>query len=571
VFKDILEGHADHVEAHELLAKTYRKMGNPEGALETLEKVMTLEGTRADSQDLDKLRSTLDAYEDTISEFASPLRSELESNVQKLKQLGRKATAAAEQEPDLDFNNLAEEGQPVIQPDAVPIIKFGGQEPVIKIEEEEDTIDLDEMEESLEMERIEIKDETPQSLMSLLDNQKLYDENPNWKDFQLPPMFQERPPQMPRQEPLPEMKPQFPKPPVQESLSPPQQPEGSRPLQAPVSPAQDLLSQSLQESMRAQAQMVDRLAQELRDVSSRMDARPQFVPAPVQPPQMQRPIPPTFPAYQPPPPSSLPYQPPPVLEQPVVPPPGQDTGGIPRFARDFIEEEEEAKIAPFHGPAEPVKRTAKEAMPATAAGKTAVETAEAPEIRRETSPQKTAHRDQKKQGKKDLRQRLKDFLKRIRERLEQRRQKPEGAGKPPVKKASPQRSKSSKRPKATKPATGVPSASPPPEQTETRAQGLMNYLEELTEYLPERRKSSFLHSDARLKIEYIKSRLQGRSGIKNQIESKFTPRVTSSSLDAGKIAETFDFMKNLASYHPDKTLGTMLQSKLNGILHKIRE
>ena len=99
----------------------------------------------------------------------------------------------------------------------------------------------------------------------------------------------------------------------------------------------------------------------------------------------------------------------------------------------------------------------------------------------------------------------------------------------------------------------------------------MNYLEELTEYLPERRKSSFLHSDARLKIEYIKSRLQGRSGIKNQIENKFTPQVPSSSLDVGKIAETFDFMKNLASYHPDKTLGTMLQSKLNGILHKIRE
>jgi len=99
----------------------------------------------------------------------------------------------------------------------------------------------------------------------------------------------------------------------------------------------------------------------------------------------------------------------------------------------------------------------------------------------------------------------------------------------------------------------------------------MNYLEELTDYLPERRKSSFLHSDARLKIEYIKSRLQGRSGIKNQIESKFTPQVQSSSLDVGKIAETFDFMKNLASHHPDKTLGTMLQSKLNGILHKIRE
>ena len=115
-----------------------------------------------------------------------------------------------------------------------------------------------------------------------------------------------------------------------------------------------------------------------------------------------------------------------------------------------------------------------------------------------------------------------------------------------------------------------------------QAGGLVNYLEELTEYLPDKRKSSFRHSDARLKIEYIKSRLQGRSGIKSHIESSFAPKtdrsagrsaeesISSTSMDVGEIAETFDFMKNLASYHPDKTLGTMLQSKLNGILQKIR-
>ena len=408
------------------------------------------------------------------------------------------------------------------------------------------------------MERVEIQDETPESLMTLLDNQKLYNENPNWKDFQLPPMFQERPPQSPAQEqlrqtipqtpfrPPPEMKPPLPEPPVQESLSPPQQ---------LLSPARELLSQSVQESMRAQAQMVDRLAQELQDISSRMNARPQFIPAPVQPP-----------------PTSPPYQPPPALERPVVPPPGEAAGGIPRFARDFVEDEEEAGFAPFGGPAEPPKPTAEAAIPVTAAGETSLETAKAPEIRREVSPEKIAQQGPGKERRKHLRQRLKDFLKRVRERLEQRRSKLKSIAaeepKPPAHKAS---TKESKRPKAKKQAAGVLPGSPPPEQSGSQAQRLMNYLEELTEYLPERRQSSFLHSDARLKIEYIKSRLQGRSGIKNQIESKFRPQVPSSSLDVGKIAETFDFMKDLASYHPDKTLGTMLQSKLNGILHKIRE
>jgi hypothetical protein len=55
------------------------------------------------------------------------------------------------------------------------------------------------------------------------------------------------------------------------------------------------------------------------------------------------------------------------------------------------------------------------------------------------------------------------------------------------------------------------------------------------------------------------------------VKGKVDDAASGSPLDVGKIAETFDFMKNLASYHPDKTLATMLQSKLNAVLHKIRE
>ena len=132
-------------------------------------------------------------------------------------------------------------------------------------------------------------------------------------------------------------------------------------------------------------------------------------------------------------------------------------------------------------------------------------------------------------------------------------------------------------------ATKRRSGAAPKARPKGRSASLVNYLEELTEYLPEKRKSSFRQSDARLKIEYIKSKLQGGSGIKKRIESGFAPPLegtvkgeadstaSGSSLDMGKIAETFDFMKNLASYHPDKTLATMLQSKLNAVLHKIRE
>ncbi|UCF99860.1 MAG: tetratricopeptide repeat protein [Spirochaetaceae bacterium] len=607
VFKDILADHPDHVEAHELLAATYRKMGNPTGALETLEKVMTLEGTRADSADLDKLRITLDTYEDTISEFASPLRAELNENIEKLKNLRRKVTAEEDQEPALDYESLAKQEQSMKQLDAVPIIHFGGQEPAIKIEEEVEAIDLDEMEETLEPSRIEIEDRTPESLMSLLDNQKLYNENPAWKDFQLPPSFTERPRQMPRPEP-----PQFreAEPPsvsqpseyqpsraeAEEALDrmaadrAPRQPSAEsreavspglgQPLSEPVPPtsrqeqqsfsaAQELLSQSLRESMRAQAQMMDRLTQEMGELYARTASRSQFMPMQ---PSLQEPAPHAFPRYQPPSQAFPPLGPSAPLEEPVVPPPLEATEGIPRFARDFVAEEEQVEPLVLEG-------APGTGEPAYAGGRGAagMETPATPEARLEGSREQKAKPGEEK---KDLRQRLRDFLKRIRERLEQRRSKQDqgvAAVKPT---AGPKRSK---KPKVKNGGKVQGPSSPPVAPSAS----LVNYLEELTEYLPERRKSSFLHSDARLKIEYIKSKLQGRSGIKKNIESRFVPRAdqavsgsagstvdrsaSSAPMDMGKIAETFDFMKNLASYHPDKTLGTMLQSKLNGILHKIRK
>jgi hypothetical protein len=114
-----------------------------------------------------------------------------------------------------------------------------------------------------------------------------------------------------------------------------------------------------------------------------------------------------------------------------------------------------------------------------------------------------------------------------------------------------------------------------PARRRGRASQPLRYLEELSEYLPEKEQAAFLRSDARLKIEYIKSRLQGKGGIRKRIEAGYGPSGTSKAgrsetLDIEKVAETIGFMRDLAAHHPDKTLGNMLQSKLNRILHKIR-
>jgi len=161
-------------------------------------------------------------------------------------------------------------------------------------------------------------------------------------------------------------------------------------------------------------------------------------------------------------------------------------------------------------------------------------------------------------SRKDLRQRLKDFLGRVRRRLDERSEQetPDDAqGKLPAGEQTP---------------AGEKAAAPPSEAKARPPDGLFSYLEELAHYLPEQEKASFLHSDARLKIEYIKSKLQGNEGIKKRIETSYRPPAQGSPLDPARIADAFTFMRGLASYHPDKNLGTMLQSRLNGVLRKLR-
>jgi hypothetical protein len=262
------------------------------------------------------------------------------------------------------------------------------------------------------------------------------------------------------------------------------------------------------------------------------------------------------------------YAPPlPPLQEPVTPPSTEAAEGIPRFARDVVEEEQPVEPLVFEKALETgvaMPGVAEAAAPPEAFG--SAEAAVSPEPGEE---------------KKDLRQRLRDFLKRIRDRLEQRRS--EEMPEAPTETQPPLRqTKLPKKPQTGREQERPTSAAAAEQPSGSRTQSVIGYLEELGEYIPDRRKS-FLRSDARLKIEYIKSKLQGRSGIKHQIEDRFPPgRIDSytgtagsttagTPLDAVKIAETFDFMKNLASYHPDKTLGTMLQSKLNAVLHKLRK
>jgi hypothetical protein len=70
IFKGVLEKDPRHAEAHRSLARSYRKLGEPEKAIAVLEQAMAVEGSRAEAAGLDSLRDTLDLYEDTVAEYA---------------------------------------------------------------------------------------------------------------------------------------------------------------------------------------------------------------------------------------------------------------------------------------------------------------------------------------------------------------------------------------------------------------------------------------------------------------------------------------------------------------------
>jgi len=231
-------------------------------------------------------------------------------------------------------------------------------------------------------------------------------------------------------------------------------------------------------------------------------------------------------------------------------PPGLETAGIPRFVREEELPEEPEPGAPeesweegFAG-LEPLA-----AQPGMDAGAEADSPAGA------------------KPG--DDRQALKDYLAEVRNKLQAPGAKagipagPRPGMEPGAEAGAKAGAEAGAQTAADQPLAGVPTA-----------EGPLALLEELGEYLPkrqpERRKNVFMRSDARLKLDYLKSRLEGHKGIKQKIEDNYAPRGSADSVTLQKVADAFIFIKELAGHYPDPSVGTMMQSKVDSILRRIK-
>jgi tetratricopeptide (TPR) repeat protein len=577
--REIVAYDPDDATAHRRLAEVYRSTGESKKAIETMEGLINILEKSSNPQDLESLTATLEEYEQAISEHEKDFREDRERTIRRLREMALD-TGRTEKET-ADEDQLMVEDVEQVEEDSVPIINVGGMEPILAVEEAPEVLQLTEEQEPVEEETVSIDDERPPNLVNLLQGQELYEENTALQTFQPQPQLGSPagggggflPPPAPAAA-------------IQPQILPILQPQG-----------ESVLANSLKESVAAQQKLVDKLFDEVRDISRKLDQKPQAMPITVSvaPPQASPPPPYMRPVVlQVPQPPLLPPQPQQGRPAPHAyakeledhgeeglpryaedVPPDEEQGGGPRMVHapeagldepgvedlepleeapvETLEEEPET-LEPFaempeeagageQTPSQPEPEVTLEEAPEALFGEPAAapgaqKTRPGTEAR--TPPQAPAPEEQPagapgKEAPSELRKQLRDYISGIKDRLD-------GGQAPPT-----------------------------PKPASRGAGELLDYLGKLSEYLPERQKSSFLASQERLAMEAVKSRLAGRKGLRQKVQEDgrmAAPR-SGGPLTRPRVVDTFTYLKDLSAWHPDKRVGAALRDRIDSILARI--
>jgi hypothetical protein len=100
---------------------------------------------------------------------------------------------------------------------------------------------------------------------------------------------------------------------------------------------------------------------------------------------------------------------------------------------------------------------------------------------------------------------------------------------------------------------------------------LLDYLEKLSEYLPERYKRKFRASDERLTLEMLKKRLAGYRGLREKIADTYRPAapVKKETLTPSRVVDTFSYLKDLSAWHPDKKIGAAMKERIDSLIARV--
>ena len=312
-----------------------------------------------DPNDMEALSRAMDEYEQAISEHEKDFRDEREKTIRKLRELTVESAPPEAAKPEED-SIMIEDIEP-LEEDAVPIINVGGMEPVFAVRETDEELQLEEVDEPLPEESVSIEDERPPNLVNLLKDQELYEENPALQMFEPQPQLPSQQLHGQQQGPAPiavpapfpaqayQVQAPLPAPLPPLSLPPAQPPQQSQLTLSPQT--ESLIANSLKESAAAQAKMVEKLVDEMKTLSRKVDERSQN-PPPSPPVIVHMPRPEVVQA----PPSPLK---PIIMELPAAAPRAE---GLPRYAPADLEDEEpelqprrrRSDFAPREMPEQPV-------------------------------------------------------------------------------------------------------------------------------------------------------------------------------------------------------------------------
>ncbi|HTP58955.1 MAG TPA: hypothetical protein VMM82_08560, partial [Spirochaetia bacterium] len=100
---------------------------------------------------------------------------------------------------------------------------------------------------------------------------------------------------------------------------------------------------------------------------------------------------------------------------------------------------------------------------------------------------------------------------------------------------------------------------------------LLDYLEKLSDYLPQHEKQRFLDSDVRLAMESLKSKLVGRKGLRQSIAERFHPAASGRGkpLTRPLVVDTFSYLKDLAAWHPDRAVADAMRERVESLVARM--
>jgi tetratricopeptide (TPR) repeat protein len=125
--------------------------------------------------------------------------------------------------------------------------------------------------------------------------------------------------------------------------------------------------------------------------------------------------------------------------------------------------------------------------------------------------------------------------------------------------------------KKTKP--DVPVQTDKQKEEEESPAELLSHLENLTRYLPDERRSEYVNSDMRLRLEALRDRLAGRPSLRQQVSRYMPPSDQKEEklvLKPGKIESTLSFMGELSTYLPNPEIGVALHHRISEILKTMK-